>query len=121
MRREQLIRKLLKTTEIMVQGGLSETKRRCGSSTCICHRDPKRMHGPHLYITYRVDGMSRSLYVPPEHARAARQAQQAWASFWQIGCALAELNRDKLRSRWQHAKPKRKKITPGPRGRAAHD
>src|SRR6266446_3218974 len=121
MRKQQLLQRLLKTTETMVQGGLSETSRRCGSPTCICHRDPKRLHGPHLYITYRVNGKSRSLYVPPDHAAAARQAQQAWASFWEIGCALAELNRDKLRSQRQHAKQKQKETTSGPRRRVAHD
>ena len=108
MRRQQLIRRLLKTTETMVQGGLSETSRRCGSPTCICHRDPQRLHGPHLYITYRVKGQGRSLYVPAEHAAPARRAQQAWASFWEIGCALAGLNREKLRAQWQHGKLERK-------------
>src|SRR5947209_12020905 len=121
MSRQRLIARLLKATQSMVQGGLSETSRRCGNPNCICHRDPARLHGPHLYITYRVDGKGRSLYVPPDHAASARQAQQAWASFWEIGCALAELNRDKLRSQWQHTKPRRKKTAPVPRRRAAHD
>src|SRR5436190_17641084 len=67
-----LIKRLLRATEIMVQGGLSETSRRCGNPNCIC-RDPKRLHGPHLYITYREDEKSRSLYVPPEHAETARR------------------------------------------------
>ena|SRR5438067_208439 len=119
MRRPQLLRQLLKTTETMVQGGLSETKRRCGNPTCICHRDPKRLHGPHLYITYRVKGQSRSLYVPPEHAASARRAQQAWALFWDIGCALAGLNREKLRAQWQQGKPQRKSLIKTPRRRSA--
>ena len=118
LRREQLLRRLLRTTESMVQGGLSETTRRCGNPNCICHRDPAHLHGPHLYITYRADGKSRSLYVPPEHARSARQAQQAWAAFWKIGCSLAELNRDRLRKQWQQDKQSRK----APAGRkGSHD
>jgi hypothetical protein len=103
-RQEQLIKRLLLATEKMVQGGLSETSRRCGNPNCICQRDPERLHGPHLYITYREDGKSRSLYVPPEHAKAARQAQQAWAAFWKIGCSLAALNREQLRRQWQQEK-----------------
>ena len=91
LKKQRLIKRLLRATEIMVQGGLSETSRRCGNPNCICNRDPKRLHGPHLYITYREDGKSRSLYVPPEHAEIARQAQQAWAAFWEIGCSLAEV------------------------------
>ena len=100
--KQRLITRLLRATETMVQGGLSETSRRCGNPGCICYRDPERLHGPHLYITYREDGKSRSLYVPTEHADSARQAQQAWAEFWEIGCWLAKLNRDRLRQQWQH-------------------
>jgi len=47
------------------------------------------------------------LYVPPEHAKTARQAQQSWAAFWEIGCALAKLNRDRLRKQWQQEKQSR--------------
>ena len=104
MRKQRLIQRLLQATEKMVQGGLSETSRRCGNSNCICYRDPAHLHGPHLYITYREDDKSRSLYVPPEHAETARQAQQAWAAFWEIGCSLAKLNRDRLRKQWQQEK-----------------
>jgi hypothetical protein len=117
-RQEQLVQQLLQAIENMVQGGLSETSRRCGNPNCICRRDPKRLHGPHLYITYRIDGRSRSLYVPPEHAKAARRAQQAWAAFWKIGCSLAALNREQLRRQCQKEKKTR---TPAPGRREAHD
>jgi len=90
----------------MVQGGLSETTRRCGSPACICHRDPARRHGPHLYITFRQKGKSCSVYVPAQHAPAARQAQAAWARFWEIGCALSGLNRRRLQQSWK--RPPRK-------------
>ena len=111
-RQEQLVKRLLQATEQMVQGGLSETSRRCGNPNCICRRDPKRLHGPHLYITYREDGKSCSLYVPPEHAKTARRAQQAWAAFWKIGCSLAALNREQLRRQWQQEKKKTRTAVP---------
>ncbi len=110
-KRKRLIERLLRATEIMVQGGLSETFRRCGNRNCICYRDPERLHGPHLYITYREGGKSRSLYVPPVHDVAARQAQQAWADFWEIGCSLAQMNRERLRKQWQREKQSRPKNT----------
>ena len=110
LKKQRLIKRLLQATETMVQGGLSETSRRCGNPNCICQRDPERLHGPHLYITYREDDKSRSLYVPPEHAKAARQAQQAWAAFWKIGCALAALNREQLRRQWQEEKKPRTSV-----------
>ena len=114
----QLIVRLLRAAETMVQGGLSETSRRCGNPGCACFRDPKCLHGPHLYITYREDGKSRSLYVPPEHAKVARQAQQAWAAFWEIGCSLAKFNRDGLRKQWQQEKQAR---TPSADRSNSHD
>jgi hypothetical protein len=115
-RQEQLLRRLLQAAETMVQGGLSESRRRCGNPHCICQREPERLHGPHLYITYRVDGKSRSLYVPPEHAKTARRAQRAWAAFWKIGCSLAALNREQLRREWRQGKK-----APPPGNRGAHD
>jgi hypothetical protein len=57
------------------------------------------------------------LYVPPEHAKTARQAQLAWAAFWEIGCSLAKLNRDRLRKQWQQEKQSR---TPSAAG-GSHD
>jgi hypothetical protein len=102
----------------MVQGGLSETSRRCGNPNCVCQRDPKRLHGPHLYITFREKNRSCSLYVPAEHAKVARQAQKAWAAYWNIGCALAKLNRDHLQKLWQQEKRMR---GPAKHGRSAHD
>jgi len=117
MRKQRLIQRLLRVTEIMVQGGLSETSRRCGNRNCICYRDPDHLHGPHLYITYREDDKSRSLYVPPEHAEIARQAQQAWGAFWEIGCSLSKLNRDRLRKQWQQEKRSEAPAV----GRKSHD
>lgn len=111
-KRQSLTRALIVATKSMVQGGLSETSRRCGKSTCQCARDPMYRHGPHLYLTFRDDGDNRSLYVPAEHAADARAAHEAWASFWTIGCAIAGLNREALRRQWQREASPR-----GPRAR----
>ena len=99
--RQALIRTLMAATARMVQGGLSETSRRCGKPTCQCQRDRDARHGPHLYLTYRDEGTSRSLYVPPEQAAVARAAHAAWARFWETGCAIAAVNRQALRRQWQ--------------------
>ena len=107
-----MLRAFLAATKSMVQGGLSETSRRCGKPTCQCHDDPTYRHGPHLYLTYREGGDNRSLYVPAEHTAAARAAHDAWASFWTIGCAMAAVNREALRRQWQ-----REPFRRGPRAR----
>src|SRR3990172_10606703 len=115
-KRQSLHRALLTATKSMVQGGLSETSRRCGRRTCACAQDATARHGPHLYLTYREDGDSRSLYVPPEQAEVAHAAHDAWAAFWTIGCAIAALNREQLRRQWQGEAPR---MARRPRGGAA--
>src|ERR1039457_3225537 len=112
-RQERLLQRLLQATETMVQGGLSETSCRCGNPNCICTRHHKRLHGQHRYISYRRYGKSRSLFVPPEHAKTARRAQQAWVAFWKIGCSLAALNREQLRRQWQQEKKTRTAVQRG--------
>jgi hypothetical protein len=94
----------------MVQGGLSSTTRTCGKPSCPCHSDPARRHGPHLYFTWRSDGKAGALYVPPEHAPEAKQAQAAWIRFREIGSQIAALNREQLRRRW--ARPKTARTEP---------
>lgn len=90
----------------MIQGGLSETTRRCGNPDCACHRDPARRHGPHLYITWTREGHSRSLYVPAAHAEQAHRAHAAWAEFWEAAVGLAAQNREEFRQRCQKEKSK---------------
>src|SRR5205823_6076590 len=116
MSRQTLLRKLLRAADRMVQGGLSETTRRCGNPACACHRDPARRHGPHLYITYQSEGKSRALYVPAPYAERARAAQQAWREFRETGGALAALNREQLRQQWAR---EHKAKTPGRRRRGS--
>ncbi len=113
---KSLIRALLTATRSMIQGGLSETSRRCGKPTCQCAHDATARHGPHLYVTYRDGAASRSLYVPPAHTDVARAAHAAWAGFWETGCAIAALNREQLRRQWQREAP-----TPRARRRRRHD
>src|SRR5262245_47431412 len=104
MSRNKLLKQLDLVTQSMIQGGLSSTTRTCGQSSCACHSDPARRHGPNLYFTWRSQGKSHALYVPPEHAREAQAAQAAWACFWEIGCQIAALNREQLRKRWSPSK-----------------
>lgn len=105
-KQQELLKRLLTAAKAMVQGGLSETTRRCGNTGCICYRDPDRRHGPHLYLTYRSEGKSRALYVPAEHAEAARQAQSAWKEFGEIASEIAALNREQLHRTWTAKKRK---------------
>jgi hypothetical protein len=104
IRQRALLRKLLRAAQIMIQGGLSETTRRCGNPNCACHRDPDRRHGPNLYITWTEKGRSRSLYVPADHVPQARRAHAAWAQFWACAVRLAAANRQEFRRQCQKEK-----------------
>jgi len=104
MSKQALLRQLERWAKVMVQGGLSETTRRCGNPGCACYRDRAQRHGPHLYLTYRTGKRNRSLYVPPAHAAQVRRAHAAWSKYWQVSCRLAALNREQLRQRWEEEK-----------------
>jgi len=40
---------------------------RCGRSVCACAKDPRKMHGPYLYVRYLDEnGVKRERYLPPE-------------------------------------------------------
>ena len=106
MSRKKLLEELAHLSETMVQGGLSSTTRTCGKPQCPCHSDPARRHGPNLYLTWRGEGKSQALYVPPQHAEEAKAAQQAWARFREIGGELAALNREQMRRRWKRGNVK---------------
>lgn len=109
MRKKELLQRLLRAAEGMVQGGLSETTRRCGNQRCICYRDPAKRHGPHLYLTFRDQGKSQSLYVPPGHEAEARLAHAAWLEFRELSAILSAMNREQLDRRWKQAKQESKK------------
>ena len=116
IRQKTLLRKLLRAAQIMIQGGLSETTRRCGNPNCACHRDPDRRHGPNLYITWTEKGRSRSLYVPADRVRQARRAHAAWTEFWESAVLLAAGNREEFRQQGQKEKSKKEKSQRRPHG-----
>lgn len=109
--RNALLQQLLRASQSMVQGGLSSTTRTCGKPSCPCHTNPTRRHGPNLYFTWRADSRSHALYVPPEHAAEAKAAQTSWALFWETGCQIAALNRERLRKSWSSSKATTGKLT----------
>lgn len=97
-RKEALIRRMIQTAKIAVQGGLSRTTRTCGNPNCRCHTERSKRHGPNLYLTFRTaDGRSSSLYVPQRYEDQIQKAVSAWAKLWKVCVAIAELNRKRIR------------------------
>lgn len=102
--KQKLIRALARKAETMIQTGISQTMRTCGKRSCRCHVDASHRHGPNTYLTFRnAAGKSSGLYVSPEHLEEATEAKKAWDEFWEMATALAAMNREELKQRWQAA------------------
>ena len=103
-KKQDLIRALVKSAEIMIQAGMSQGTRTCGKASCACHSDPSRRHGPHTYLTFRnADDRSSGMYVAPENLEEAIRAKQAWNDFRKVATKLAIVNREEMKQRWQAA------------------
>jgi len=108
-----LFPKLQRLAATAVQGGLSETTRTCGNPACICHRDPARRHGPHLYLTFRApDGRSSALYVPREHEPTVRKAVEDWSQLWETIVEISHQNREALGRSLRRREESQKKVAP---------
>ena len=107
-RKDRLVQQLEQAAESMVQGSLSELTRQCGDPSCACARDPAYRHGPHLYLKFKADGKSQSVYVPAPSAAAVKQAHSAWLEFQAIGASISTANRRELLRDLEREKRKRK-------------
>jgi hypothetical protein len=52
----------------MHEGTVVRQRLTCGKSTCICHTDPERRHGPYFYWTAKVKGRTASRLLSKEEA-----------------------------------------------------
>jgi hypothetical protein len=103
--RTALLDRICQLASSAVQGSLAEVYVRCGSSSCGCQRDPKKRHGPHLYLKYKdSQGRSTGMYVSREHEPEMRKAVEAWAELRGSIVAIAELNREELHGRLRRRK-----------------
>lgn len=99
------LRRLARLAEVAVPGTLVESWLRCGKPSCACHRDPERLHGPHLYLKYTPrGGRSTGIYVPRSHEKEARRGVEAWAELREVVRELGEGNREELHRRIRERK-----------------
>lgn len=52
----------------MHEGTVVRQRLTCGKSSCVCHSDPERRHGPYLYWTTKVKGRTVSRLLSREEA-----------------------------------------------------
>jgi hypothetical protein len=73
--------------EEMLLGSLQSQRRRCGREGCRCTRG--ELHGPYTYLSVRVGGRTRLLYVPAE---LAQEAERRVSLSQRIQAGLAEIS-----------------------------
>lgn len=52
----------------MHEGTVVRQRLTCGKSSCVCHSDPERRHGPYFYWTAKVKGRTVSRLLAKEEA-----------------------------------------------------
>ena len=63
-------------------GSVTATTGRCGKPSCHCHRPNDPGHGPHLRLTYKVNGKTVTESMPNQDA--VRKAKREIAEFRQL-------------------------------------
>lgn len=73
------------------RGTITERYRKCGNPTCACAGQGHRGHGPQTILTYKEQGVTRTVNLPTGAAVARVRAQieehehfQDWAKRWRI-------------------------------------
>jgi len=74
-------------------GSITSTSGRCGKPECRCHQPGQPGHGPHLRLTYKVEGktISESLPTPAAIHKADREVAE-FRKFQQLSRAWVETN-----------------------------
>ena len=50
----------------ILQGCLQKRYMKCGKSSCVCHADPDKLHGPYYHFTRKSKGKTVSVYLNQE-------------------------------------------------------
>jgi len=74
-------------------GSITGTSGRCGKPGCRCHRPGEPGHGPHLRLTYKVEGKSVSESLPSSAAlRKAEREVGEFRKYQQLSREFVEAN-----------------------------
>ena len=84
----------LASCEEMIQGTLVTKYLKCGKPGCRCTTGSP--HGPKYYISDKVEGHTRMLYVPTNAIAVVRKQIQLYRQFKKIGAKISKINRAML-------------------------
>ena len=81
-------------------GSITGASGRCGKPGCRCHRPGEPGHGPHLRLTYKVEGKSVSESLPSSAAlRKAEREVGEFRKYQQLSREFVEANAEICRLR----------------------
>lgn len=91
-RRAELVEQFTRLGDLR-SGSISNTSGRCGKPNCRCHQPGQPMHGPHLRLTYKVQGktVTESLSHPAAQKKAEREIAE-FRHFEQLIREFIEVN-----------------------------
>jgi hypothetical protein len=81
-------------------GSITATQGRCGNPNCRCHQPGEPGHGPHLRLTYKVNGktVTESFPTPAAQRKAAREVAE-FQKFRELSRAFVATNEEVCRAR----------------------
>ena len=81
-------------------GSITATQGRCGNPNCHCHRPDEPGHGPHLRLTYKVDGKTvTESFATPAAQRKTEREVAGFRRYQELSRAFVEVNAQICRAR----------------------
>ncbi len=104
-RRAELVRQIAQLGDLR-SGSVTPTTGRCGKPNCHCHQPHHPGHGPHLRLTYKVEGrtVTESLSDRAELQKVQREIAE-FRKFQQLIRAFLEVNANICRLREAETEP----------------
>jgi hypothetical protein len=95
--RFQEIKRGLDQLEYFCKGTVLKRMMKCGKTTCACHSDPDKRHGPYFELTYKANGKTVNVKLAPEAAPLYNAASLQYRKLKALLTRLEKLSQTILR------------------------
>lgn len=99
----------IQTIGDMRRGTLIERYLPCGKPGCHCTRPGSKGHGPKYSLTYKIDGKTKTEYIPMDQVERVREQLANHQRFVRLCRELVEINEKICRLRVQEKSSEAKK------------
>lgn len=80
-----------------IEGTLVDTSRKCGKKTCTCHNNGPRH--PVLFVTWKEEGKTVSLYIPRQLEPTVREWAQNYKKLKALIRQISDIQKQIIRLR----------------------